>query len=79
MKCQILISRKNMKNISKCLLKFLPSMQSINIAWENPVNWDDQKIIRHSIIRESTLFAQTYSANHKYIFFFYLENMKTRN
>ena len=30
MKCQILFSRKNKKNISKChLLKFLPSMQSV--------------------------------------------------
>ena len=32
MECQILSSRKNKKNISKChLLKFLPSMQSVNI------------------------------------------------
>ena len=31
MKCQNLFSRKNKKNISECcLLKFLPSMQSIN-------------------------------------------------
>ena len=31
MKCQILLSRINKKNISKCrLLKFLPSMQSVN-------------------------------------------------
>ena len=31
MKCQILFSMKNKKNISKCrLLKFLPSMQSVN-------------------------------------------------
>ena len=31
MKCQILFSRKNKKNISKCrLLKFLPSMQGDN-------------------------------------------------
>ena len=30
MKCQILFSRKNKKNISEChLLKFLPSMQSV--------------------------------------------------
>ena len=30
MKCQILFSRKNKKDISKCCpLKFLPSMQSI--------------------------------------------------
>ena len=33
MKCQILFSRKNKKNISKChQLKFLPSMQSINVV-----------------------------------------------
>ena len=32
MQCQILISGKNKKNISECLLlKFLPSMQSVNI------------------------------------------------
>ena len=31
MRCQILFSRKDKKNISKCrLLKFLPSMQSVN-------------------------------------------------
>ena len=31
MKCQILFSRKNKKNISACrLLKFLPSLESIN-------------------------------------------------
>ena len=30
MKCQILFSRKNKENISKChLLKFLPSLQSV--------------------------------------------------
>ena len=30
MKCQVLISRKNKKNISKCrLLEFLPSMQRV--------------------------------------------------
>ena len=30
MKCQILFSRKNKKNISKCrLLQFLPSVQSV--------------------------------------------------
>ena len=33
MKCQILFSRKNKKNISKChLMKFLPSMQSITLC-----------------------------------------------
>ena len=31
MKCQILFSRKNNKGISKCHLKFLPSMQSVNL------------------------------------------------
>ena len=32
MKCQILFSRKIKKNISKCcLLKFLPSMQSVKM------------------------------------------------
>ena len=32
MQCQILFSRKDKKNISKCcLLKLLPSMQSVNI------------------------------------------------
>ena len=32
MKCQILLSRKDKKNISKCcLLKFLPSIQSVNL------------------------------------------------
>ena len=31
MNCQIIFSRKNKKNISKlCLLKILPSMQSVN-------------------------------------------------
>ena len=34
MKCQILFSRKNAKNISKCLLKFLPSMLSVNLKFE---------------------------------------------
>ena len=34
MKRQILISRKNKNNISKCrLLKFLPSMQSANSSF----------------------------------------------
>ena len=33
MKCQILFSRKNKKNILKCcLLKFLPSMQSVKMS-----------------------------------------------
>ena len=33
MRCQILLSRKNKKNTSKChLLKFLPSMQSVPIS-----------------------------------------------
>ena len=32
MKCQILLTRKNKKNISKCLLlKFLSSMQSVKV------------------------------------------------
>ena len=36
MKCQILFSRKNKKSISKCrLLKFLPSMQSVNGNYGN--------------------------------------------
>ena len=35
MKCQILFSRKNKKNISKyCLLKFLLSMQSVKSTLE---------------------------------------------
>ena len=38
MKCQILFSRKNKKNISKCLLKFLPSMQSIKLTYNEPVS-----------------------------------------
>ena len=32
MKSQILFSRKNKKSISKCLVKFLPSMQSVNTS-----------------------------------------------
>ena len=36
MKCQILFSTKNKKNISKCcLLKFLPSMQSVLFLTQN--------------------------------------------
>ena len=31
MKCQILFSGENKKNISKCLLKFLPRVLSINV------------------------------------------------
>ena len=36
MKCQILFSRKNKKNIPKCrLLKFLPRMQSVKAYFHN--------------------------------------------
>ena len=36
MKCLIMFSRKNKKDISKyCLMKFLPSMQSVNISEMN--------------------------------------------
>ena len=38
MKCQILFSRKNRNNISKCcLLKFLPSMQSVKYLAQDKV------------------------------------------
>ena len=32
MKCQIIFSRNNKKNISKSLLKFLPSMQTVEFG-----------------------------------------------
>ena len=38
-KCRILISRKSRKNVSKCrLLKFLPSMQSVNSIYQRPLS-----------------------------------------
>ena len=40
MKCPILFSRKNKKNVSKCgLMKFLPSMQSV--VFHNFYNGDN--------------------------------------
>ena len=40
MRCQILFSRKNKKNLSKChLLKFLPTMQSVEVAYANEYSY----------------------------------------
>ena len=49
MKCQILFSKKNKKNISKyCLLKVLPSMQCVKVNMESV----------RTICQESSLFSR---------------------
>ena len=46
MKYQILFSRKNKKNISKCLLKFLPSMQGVKkLLWLLPVHRTGENLV----------------------------------
>ena len=68
MKCHILFSEKNKKNISKCrLLKILPRVLSVN----NPKCWDRQVLVNSEDLDQkllnTPLLIRLYTAYHSNI------------
>ena len=78
MKCQILFSRKDKKNISKCrLLKFLPSIQSVNLRKKSchlaeSFFCTDVYGLLKNINKESALDKRGIQKKHFFLFFLFL-------